>query len=248
VSSLDGLRIVVTRAAHQAEELARHLREHGATVVLLPMIEIVPPEDEGPLREAAAQCDAYDWIVFTSANAVRAFAAELPPEGLETKARIAVIGTATREAAEGVGLRVTLMPEKFVGEALRDAFANEDLNDKRVLIPSAAVARDLLPDALRELGARVEVVGAYRSAVPKNAEQRARGVFQEPFPDWVTFASPSAVNYLQPLVGTAALSRVKIAVIGPVTAEAVRRYGLAPTAEAALQTGEGLVRAILEKN
>ncbi len=248
MKNLDGLRIVITRAARQAEELARPLREHGATVLLLPMIEIVPPADEAPLREAAAQCGTYDWIVFTSANAVRAFAAELPAEQFETKARIAAIGTATSDAAERVGFRVNLVPEKFVGEALRDAFANEELNGKRVLIPGAAVSRDLVPDALRKLGAQVEVVEAYRNAMPEDAERSVHAVFREPFPDWVTFASPSAVNNLQRLVGTAALSRVKIAVIGPVTADAVRRYGLNATTEARVQTGEGLVRAILEAN
>jgi uroporphyrinogen-III synthase len=240
------VRIVVTRAARQAEELARLLRERGAIVILVPVIEIVPPLDDAPLREAAAQCDSYDWILFTSANAVSAFAAELPAPRGETKARIAVIGSATREAAERNGFRVSLVPRKYVAEALCDAFAQEYLNGKRVLIPSAAVTRDIVPTALRNLGAQVDVVEAYRNVVPADAELRASEIFREPFPGWVTFASSSAVNNLVALVGTGALSRVKIAAIGPVTSETVRKHGLGIAAEARVQTADGLVQAMLE--
>jgi len=243
---LAGKRIVVTRAAHQAEELAQPLRESGATVILLPMIEIVPPLDSTPLREAAAQYGHYDWIIFTSANAVSAFAGELPfPRG-EITSRIAAIGSATRDAAERNGFTVSLVPRKYVAEALSDAFAQEDLNGKRVLIPSAAVTRDLVPNALRKLGALVEVVEAYRNVLPVDSATRAAAAFREPLPGWVTFASSSAVNNLLELIGNDPLNRVKIATIGPVTSDAVRKHGLDIAAEARVQTAEGLVQAIIE--
>ncbi len=175
-----------------------------------------------------------------------AFAAELPAVRGETKARIAVIGSATREAAERNGFRVSLVPGKYVAEALCDAFEQEDLKGKRILIPRAAVARDLVPDVLRKLGAHVDVVEAYRNVVPADSERTAAAVFREPLPDWVTFASSSAVNNLIALVEARTLSKVKVAAIGPITAETVRKHGLEVAAEARVQTAEGLVQAILK--
>lgn len=241
---LDGLRIVVTRAAHQAEELAAPLRDIGADVILLPVIAIAPPIDSEPLRRAAQHCDDYDWIIFTSANAISAFAGELPFGAGESKARIATVGAATRDAAEAQGFYVSITPEKYVSESLVEAFAEEDLQGGRILIPSAAVTRDVVPAELRKRGAQVDVVEAYRNVIPGEAAERARAVFREPYPDWVTFASSSAVENLIKLAGAAPLSRVKIASIGPVTSRSVRLYGLNVAAEAAASTIAGLVNAV----
>ena len=232
------MRIVVTRAAHQAEELARPLRELGFEVILLPMIAIAPPADPEPLREAAAHCDRYDWIIFTSANAVSAFAAR------DSKARIATVGAATRKAAEERGFAVTLTPKEYVAESLLAAFSAYDLTGRRILLPTAAVTRDIIPDALRKRGAHVDVVEAYRNVIPPEAADHADAVFREPYPDWVTFASSSAVDNLVQLIGRDRISPVKIASIGPITSRTIRKHGLAVTAEAEVHTIEGLVRAI----
>lgn len=241
---LAGLRVVVTRAAHQAEELACPLREQGAEVILLPVIDIAPPEDPKPLC-AAARTDAYRWVIFTSANAVRFFAAELRRAGRECKARIAAVGSATREAAEVNGFQVQLVPERYVAESLADAFAAEDLAGCRILIPSAAVTRDAVAPALRQRGARVDVVEAYRTILPPQASEQARAVFQRPYPDWVTFASSSAVRNFVSITKTDLLQQIKIATIGPSTSETVCQYGLVVNAEASIQTREGLVDAIV---
>ena len=241
--ALEGQRIVVTRAIHQAEELARPLREMGAEVILLPTIGIAPPLDPRPLRTAAMHCNAYDWVIFTSANAVDAFARELSPPLLCT-ARIATIGSATREAAQQKGFTVALTPAKFVAESLVNVFHSQPLIGLRILIPSAAVTRDVIAPELRKRGAEVTLVEAYRNVVPSDTQQQAQSVFRTPPPDWVTFTSSSAVENLIQVVGVATLQDVKVATIGPVTSDTVRHHGLHVSSEAAVHTVEGVIAAL----
>lgn len=242
--NLTGLRIVVTRATHQAEELAKPLRDLGAEVILASVIGIAAPADPAPLRQAAAQCDQYDWIIFTSANAVAALAAELPRPHASCRARVAVIGPATREAAEENGFVVAVVPTSYLAESLAEALGMQDLTGQRILIPSAAVTRDVVPQALRKLGARVERVEAYRNVIPSGAEERIAEVFRKPYPDWVVFASSSAAENTLKLAGRAALQQIKIAAIGPITSATVRQLGLAVAAEARVHSAAGLVEAI----
>ena len=246
MKALEGLRVVVTRAAHQADELASLLREHGAIVLLVPVIGITAPKDPGPLQ-TAARSDVYQWIVFTSANAVLGFVSELKKGGRWPNARIAAVGAATKQIAESNGFTVQLVPAEYVAESLLEAFASENLSGCRILIPSAAVTRDVVAPALRQRGARVDVVEAYRNIVPPEAPDRVQSLFVEPYPDWVTFASPSAATNLVKLAGSDALMHSKIASIGPVTSEAVRDFGLQVEAEALVHTVEGLVQAMVDR-
>jgi uroporphyrinogen-III synthase len=237
---LSGKRIVVTRAVNQAEELAEPLRSLGAEVILLPVIGIAPPIDPEPLRQAAHSAHEYDWIIFTSTNAVSAFASERP----DLNVPVATIGAATRQAAEKLGWNVTVTPKEYVAEALVEALAAQQLAGKRILIPSAAVTRDVVPPALRELGALVDVVEAYRNIVPAETAERAPQVFQPPYPDWITFASSSAVDNLLSLVGREIVSTTKIATIGPITSATVEKYGLPVAAEAQPHSIAGLITAL----
>jgi uroporphyrinogen-III synthase len=243
---LEGLHVVVTRAAHQAEELAAPLRALKAEVIVLPLIGIAPPLNPEPLRHAAVHSNEYDWIIFTSANAVHAFAAQLPESLQISKPHIATVGAATREAAEQLGFRVDLTPSKYVAKSLIEALSSEDLVNRKVLIPSAAVTRDLVPDALQKRGAYVDVVEAYRNVIPPEAAVRAAVVFQEPYPDWVLFASSSAVDNLVMLIGAERLRRTKIATIGPITSKTVLDHGLIVTAQAEVHTARGLIDALCE--
>jgi uroporphyrinogen-III synthase len=244
---LAGKRIVVTRAAHQAEELARPLRELGAQVILLPVLSIVPPEDLEPLQTAAAQIDSYDWIVFSSANAVAALAGQLKLDQPVPKARIAAVGAATREAVQKIGWRVDVVPDRFVAESLVDVMSQHQLKGCRVLIPAAAVTRDVISRALLNLGAHVTVVEAYRNAAPEGIAGQARALFAgSACPDWVTFTSSSAVDHLVEVVGTAAFTSVRIASIGPITSSTVREHGLEVDAEPIEHTIEALVSSIAE--
>jgi uroporphyrinogen III methyltransferase / synthase len=244
VQPLAGVRIVVTRAVHQAEELAGPLRALGADVILLPTIAIAPPQNPAPLREAVAHCEQYDWIIFTSVNAVEAFAAEQSGLG-RCRGRIATVGSATAQAAERYGFTVSLTPEKYIAESLAEAFAREDLKDFRILIPSAAVARDVVPRELRKRGAQVDVVEAYRNILPPEAAQTAAGIFREPYPDWVLFASSSAVENLVALIGPEPLRNVSIGTIGPATSQTVMKSALPVATEATVHTIPGLVDSIV---
>jgi uroporphyrinogen-III synthase len=245
MGSLKGLRIVVTRAAHQAEELAGPLRQLGADVILFPTIAIGPPADVRPLRAAARSANNYDWIIFTSQNSVAAFSSHLPI-GEAQGFKVAAIGRATREAAEAQGLSVHLVPEKYVAESLADAFASEDLVGKHVLIPRAAVTRDVIPRKLEELGAVVRVVEAYCNVVPDGAGDQAAQVFREPLPDWILFASSSAVEKLVALVDVQKLQRMKIGTIGPITSATVQKFGLSVAAEANPHDTGGMVDAVVK--
>lgn len=246
---LFGSRVVVTRAREQAAELSSRLGALGADVIELPAIEIRPAQDYGPLDRALACLSSYDWLIFTSANGVRFFLERLdasPWDLRALKARLCAIGPATRQALEALHLKVDLMPDQYVAESLVNAFASEDLAGKRILLPRAAVARDLVPAELRRRGAHVDVVEAYRTEPPANLAERARGVFSaSPKPQWITFTSSSTVKNFVEAAGVASLEGVRVATIGPVTSATARRYGLKVAAEASPYTVDGLVSAIL---
>lgn len=247
---LYGRKIVVTRADLQSGELSEVLRELGADAIELPVIEIAPAQDPGPLDRAIEQLPGYDWLIFTSANGVRFFQARLDRSARDLrslKARICVIGPATRHAVQRLHLKVDLMPEEYVAESLLKAFATVPVSGQRILLPRAAVARDLIPEELRKLGAHVDVVEAYRTIVPEEAGRAAGEIFGGVRkPDWVTFTSSSTVKNLVAVAGREALAGVSIASIGPVTSETTRSHGLTVRAEARQFTIKGLVDAILE--
>jgi len=247
---LAGRQIVVTRARGQAGALAARLKHLGAEVVEFPTIEIRPADDYGPLNAAIRRIASYDWLIFTSANGVRFFLERVTACGESVDrvcARVCAIGPATRRAAEKAGFRVDLMPAEYVAESLVAAFAGEDLAGKRLLLPRAAVARDVVPAELARRGAEVEVVEAYRTAIPEGAPALARKIFGGARkPDWITFMSSSTVANFVAAAGAEALAGVRVASIGPVTTATARRHGIPVTAEARTYTVEGLIEAILE--
>jgi uroporphyrinogen III methyltransferase/synthase len=246
---LFGRKILVTRAADQAAELSDRLRALGADAIELPVIALEPPADPGPLDRSVENLSSYEWLIFTSANGVRFFLDRLDQSRFDLrslKARICAIGPATRKALEELHLKVDLMPEEYVAESLVKAFASQDLAGKRILLPRAAVARDVIPEELAKLGAQVDVVEAYRNVVPPSAAARAHDIFSsEKKPDWITFTSSSTVKNLLAITGREALDGVRIASIGPVTSATLCAHGLQVDAEAKQFTIDGLVEAIL---
>ena len=246
---LFGRRIVVTRARDQAGTLGAKLQALGADVIELPTIEIVPASDYGPLDRAIAELAGYDWLIFTSANGVRHFLERLDrsPQDLRAlRARICAIGDATKLAVEKLHLKVDLIGQEYVAESLVEAFQNVDLAGKRALLPRAAVARDLLPRKLRERGASVDVVEAYRTVVPEGAGRRAAEIFGTSHkPDWITFTSSSTVQNFVEIAGAKALESVKVASIGPVTTATAGKLGIEVTVQATVYTSDGLIHAIL---
>ncbi len=246
---LFGKRVVVTRAAGQARELSERLEALGAETIELPVISLAAPQDTGPLDEAISRLEHFDWILFTSVNGVRFFLERLDASSgdlRKVRAKLCAIGPATRRAVEALHLKVDLMPEEYVAESVAEAFAKFDLRGTKVLLPRAEAAREVLPQALRAMGAEVDVVAAYRNVIPPEAEARARELFagEAPKPDWVTFTSGSTVENFVGLVGTEALQCVRCASIGPVTTAALRARGIEPAVEASKYTIEGLVAAL----
>ncbi len=247
---LFGKRIVVTRAKGQAETLSAKLRALGAEAIELPTIEIRPAADYAPLDRAIAELGSYDWLIFTSANGVRFFLERLrqsPVDWRALRAKICAIGPATRAAVEALHLKVDLMGKEYVAEGLLSAFAPFDLDGKRVLLPRAAVARDLVPTELARRGARVDVVEAYRTVVPEDTADRAREILTgRRRPDCITFTSSSTVQNLAAAIDSHLLAGVKVASIGPITTQTARTLGIEVTAQARVFTVDGVVEAILE--
>jgi uroporphyrinogen III methyltransferase/synthase len=244
---LFGKRIVVTRASEQAGALASRLSALGAGVVELPTIEIRPPADPAPLDRAIAQLDTYDWLIFTSANGVRFFLDRLDAgenDLRKLRAKICAIGPATRAAVEALHLKVDLMGKEYVAEGMLEAFADHDLAEKRILLPRAAVARDLVPAGLARRGARVDVVEAYRTVPPEHLAAQAREVL-ESRPDCVTFTSSSTVRNLLLAAGAEALRGIAVASIGPITSLTARQLGVEVATQAKVFTVDGLVAAVL---
>lgn len=246
---LFGQRIVITRDRTQAGDLASKLHALGACAIELPTIEIRPPLDPEPLKHAIASLESYDWIVFTSVNGVRYFLTALDASHRDLRAmraKLCAIGPATRAAVEALHLKVDLMPAEYVAESLIEAFSNVELQGKRVLLPRAAIARDVVPTELAKRGAHVDVVEAYRTGVPADAETRAKAVFASaPPPHWITFTSSSTVKNFLAVAGRDALDKVRTASIGPVTTATLRMHGIDIAAEASPYTMDGLVKAIV---
>lgn len=247
MTPLDGIRVVVTRAEHQAEGLAEAFREAGASVELLPLLEVVPPVDPLPLARAAAEISSFDWVVFTSANAVEAFlplANPLPPD-----LKIAVVGPATAEALRSHGIEPHLTARKAEAEGLAADLASR-VGGKRVLLPQASDARPALLAGLREAGAEAIAVVAYDKRLPPEAVHRAVELFSGGPLGWVTFTSPRIVRHFAELFGEAWERRrgeLRAVSIGPVTTAELRRQGVEGVVEAERPGDREMVAAVVGK-
>jgi len=237
---LSSWKVVVTRPLHQSAGLVAGLSARGAHVVAMPTITIDAPSDGGEaLREAAGRVDEFEWVVFTSENAVEAFFAEVEDAGAFDGVRVAAIGPGTREVLSRLGVAASLVPARFVGESLVEAFPSPHRSG-RVLLPRSAQARDVVPEGLRKLGFVVDVVEAYRTnpAAP-SAEARAAAKSA----DAITFTSSSTVTGYLTFSAADDLPPV-VATIGPVTAATARSLGVPVDVEAAVHSSEGLVEAL----
>lgn len=244
---LSGVRVAVTRAAAQADELAAPLRRAGADVDLTPLIRVVPANDFAPIRDVIGRLAEFDWIIFSSVNGVELFADAMRRAGADAgipRASIACVGPATAEAARKHGFEASVIPDEFVGHAIADALAaRAELNGTRVLLARAGGARLELPDRLRSAGAIVTDVELYRSVLDADGARELRDAVAAEALDLVTFTSASTVRHFIEAVGTP--GRARVAAIGPITADALRRGGMAVDIEADPHTVDGLVAAIV---
>ena len=253
---LFGRRVLVTRPKEQAAELVDRLTALGAEAIEAPLIRILPPEDSAPLRHAAAAPDGFDWIVFTSANAVDAFMTALLADGRDVRAlkgpRLCAVGTGTADKLSRYGIRVDLVPGEFRAEGVLSALAQQgSLRGLRVLLPRSDIGRDVIADELRKSGAEVTDVIAYRTVVndtQREGDPDIYGMLLEGRIDAVTFTSASAVRTFVKVYGAEQaadlLKQTAVAVIGPVTAEVAAQLGIDVTIRPSTYTIAALVNAI----
>ena len=254
-SALDGRRIVITRSAAQSEMLAKELSARGAIPVVLPLVSFADPEDFAPLDRAIEEIQQFDWIILTSAQAVRAVVKR--GEELErslmrsgSKLRIASVGPVTAEAARQAGLPVEYVAETHTGAALAEELGDR-LQGAKVFLPRSDRANPDLPPALKRRGAQVTEVIAYRTLKPTDVDQRNLRQIAEGAADAVLFFSPSAVQHFAELFGGEQLralqDKLAITAVGPVTANVLRQAGVGRTVLAGDTTAAAVVNA-LEKH
>lgn len=246
---LAGRRILVTRAPHQASELAERLRALGATPILIPTIEIGTPDSYEALDGAIRSLAGFDVVAFTSANAVKAFQQRAEELGLTpAPRRIAVVGPATKREVESIGLRADVVPPVFTAESLAKTLAPA-ARDRRILLLLAQNAPTTLHDGLVAAGAQVTVAAAYSNRIPEESVAAMSSLFRDATgsPDAVTFTSASTANNLVALLEAAQLSlpeAVTRASIGPITSRALRELKLPPHVEARESTIPSLVECL----
>ena len=251
---LFGQRIVITRPAEQASDLADRLAALGAEVLTAPAIEIKPLDDYAVIDEALRGIDGYAWLVLTSVNGVEALFARMDALGLDGRAlaavRLATIGRPTADALARRFLRADVVPETYTSAGLAAAMASDvSLAGKRVLLLRADIASRQLPQALSQAGASCDDLPVYQTAKPASLPDHVVADVRAERVDWITFTSTSTVNNFFNLLAAAACEqlpeRVRLASIGPVTSEALRARRLEPHIEAAPHTVAGLVDAIV---
>jgi uroporphyrinogen III methyltransferase/synthase len=254
---LTGRTVVITRAGKQADEFTRALESQGARVIVCPTIEITDPESYDRLDEALNDLYGYDWLIFTSVNGVDYFLRRLQSTGHDVSRlddlRVCAIGEATANRLGEARIHVDLVPSVFKAEGVFSALeqfagGREALRGLNFLIPRATVARDYLPAALTEAGARVDVVPAYRTVLPGNLDRGKISALLAGGADCIAFTSSSTVRNLAQLFDTAdlglVLESVVIACIGDITSQTAREFGLQPKIQPQEFTVPALVQAI----
>jgi uroporphyrinogen-III synthase len=251
--SLSGRRILVTRARHQAGRLSAELAALEAEVIEIPAIEILPPASWDPLDNALRNLPNYQWLIITSANAVRSLHDRTTTLSLDpacfSHLKIAAVGAATASALNEAGLAVSIVPGEYVAESLITALGDQTRN-QHVLIVRAAIARDFIPDALKGTAAQVDVVDAYQTVIPEGSIRRIAEVFAsgQSLPDAATFTSSSTVTNFLHLLEAAGLERpdgLRAISIGPITSQTLRDHDWEPSAEADPHDMRGLVAATI---
>lgn len=253
---LFGQTVLVTRTRRQASELSAALAERGAEVIEAPTIVIEPPEDFAQTDAALGQVGFFDWLVLTSPNGVEAFFERFRAMGLDARdlsiCKVAAVGPATAEALERRSIRPDLVPPKFTTQSLGETLtAATAIRGQRILLARADIATSELADTLRAAGAEVAEVTLYRTRCPESLPEEALAALRADRVKWITFTSSSTVENFIALLAkcgidpqSPVLKSARLAAIGPVTADALRRHGMEPTVTADPHTIEALVEAI----
>jgi uroporphyrinogen III methyltransferase/synthase len=246
---LFGKRVLVTRTREQASSLSDLLTQRGAQPVELPTIEVQKLDDYSELDAALQRLGEYEWVIFTSVNAVQVVCEQVVALGLDARAfhavRIGAIGPATASSLRERGIIADFVPESFVSESVVEGLKKEAMTGVRVLLPRADIARDALSNGLISLGATVDEITAYRTVTPEPSARLLKDILRDGV-DIATFTSSSTVRNLVRLLSgdLKAFSGATIACIGPITADTAREMGLDVQIVAREHTIAGLVEAI----
>jgi uroporphyrinogen III methyltransferase/synthase len=253
---LYGKKIVVTRAREQASQFIAGLRELGAECVEFPTIEIIPPLSWDRLDEAIRSIGDYHWLIFTSVNGVDYFFRRIFDLGKDIRGlnniKVAAIGPKTATAVQTMGINPDLAPSEYKAEGVIESFRGKDLNGINILIPRAAEAREILPDELTKMGARVDVVEAYRTVMPDAGAENLSAMLIKDEIDMVTFTSSSTVtNFVSIFRGQEDnlkqwMQNVATACIGPITAKTAEQNGFKVNLSPKEYTVEALTAAIVK--
>lgn len=257
--SLQGRTIVITRALAQADEFAQELERFGASVIACPTIEIKELDDYQRLDEAIHHLYGYDWLILTSVNAVNYFFKRLAALGHDAASldqlKVCVIGEATAERLRELNVHVDVIPSDFKAEGVFSALerfigGTGAFTGLNILLPRASVARDFLPKALEEAGARVDIVPVYRTALPDDLDRGRVAAMLSGSADCIAFTSASTVKNLAQLFDTQdlsiVLSGIAIACLGEITSQAAADYGLQVEIRPEQTTVPALARAIAD--
>jgi uroporphyrinogen III methyltransferase/synthase len=246
---LSGKRVVVTRSREQASELSDRLEALGAETIEFPTIRVAPIAEAADAPILAALPLDVDWVVFTSANTVGYLLDALRKNGGDIRslgrAKLSAVGPATAATLTALGLTVDYAPSEFVGESVLEGWP-DDPSGRRILIPRAEQARELLPDELRARGAEVTVLPVYRTLPDAEGAADLAARFGRGEVDFVTFTSSSTVRNFHAALGDAAMENVLVACIGPVTAQTARELGYPVALVAEIHSVPGLVDALAE--
>ncbi len=251
---LFGKRVLVTRSKAQASALVQALEKLGTEVIEFPTIKILPPEDFKALDLSIDNLQRYHWIIFTSVNGVSFFMERLYYKGKDARElkgiKIAAIGPATGRELKRWGLTTDYIPREYRAESIIEGFKEGEVEGTSILIPRAEKAREILPQGLRELGASVDVVTAYRTVIDDSHVSGVKEILSRGEIDIITFTSSSTVkNFVRLLEGIdlkSMLQKVMVACIGPITASTAQDLGLKVDVIAEEYTIEGLIKAILK--
>jgi len=249
---LQGKRVLITRDISQAEGLREKLALLSAEVLCVATIAISGPPDWKPFDHAAETVSDFDWVVFSSTNAVRRTSMRLSQLTVDhdrfKTLKKAAIGDQTAEAANVEGWRIDLVPDQFQAEGLLDALLKFDIKGKKIWVPRALQARSFLLDELEKAGAEVTATPVYQNTIPYENRDRLRHVLLNKKIDWITFTSSSTVTNFFKILGNFKLKNPlpKLASIGNITTETIREHGYLPRFTAKPQNLEGLCQGIVE--
>ncbi|MFN3534369.1 MAG: uroporphyrinogen-III synthase, partial [Desulfatiglandales bacterium] len=249
-------KIVITRPKEQGEEMAEILRRAGADVIQFPTIEIAPPDSSEGLDMAIGAIETFDLVIFTSANGVRGFFQRLFQKGLDSRSlkgiRIVCIGPKTSSELFKYGIMADLIPGEFRAEGIVEALSRYEIEGKRILIPRAQEAREVLAEALKDMGGEIYEEPAYKTTIPQGINLNStKAIFSKP-PDLITFTSSSTVRNLIEILKTARIDLNPIteksiaACIGPITSQTASKAGFKHIIQAERYTAESLLKKIFD--